>query len=419
MWLIDQFKLKNTKDKLSSTLKRMFNLHPKLIDFDLNRLKLLMDKFDNPQNTLNNVIHIAGTNGKGSTAAFLKEILEAHDLSVNIYTSPHLINFNERIRINKKLISDKNLINILEEVELINNNNPITFFEITTAAAFIAFKRFPSDINIFETGLGGRLDATNILENKKLTIITKIGFDHEEFLGNQIEKIAKEKAGILRKNIPVIIAKQSKYEALKTLINTAKKLNSKAIEIDKISKDIKLGLVGDFQYENASTAITAAKFLIPSISLPKVKEGLARTSWSGRIQKLNDGKIFNLRKNITVIDGSHNQDGAIVLNQYLSKQSLGKWNLIIGMLNNREIKDFVKIFKNHINQIYAITIPDSTNSLSSLDIKNKLDGLGFNTNTPNSLKSALQKADKKIPLLITGSLYLAGYALKFNETIID
>ena len=397
----------------------MFNLHPKLIDFDLKRLKDLMDKFDNPQNTLNNVVHIAGTNGKGSTAAFLKEILEAHDLSVNIYTSPHLINFNERIRINKKLISDKNLINILEEVEFKNNCNPITFFEITTAAAFIAFKRFPTDINIFETGLGGRLDATNIIENKKLTIITKIGFDHEEFLGNNIKKIAKEKAGILRKNVPVIIAKQSKDEALKTLINAAKELNSMPIEVKKISKNTKLGLVGDFQYENASTAFTAAKFLIPSISISKVRQGLATTSWSGRIQKLNDGKIFNLRKNITIIDGSHNQDGAIVLDQYLSKKSLGKWNIIIGMLNNREVKDFVEIFKNHINQIYAITIPKSTNSHSALDIKYKLDTLGFNTNVSNSLEDALIKADNKVPLLITGSLYLAGQALKFNETTID
>ena len=397
----------------------MFDLHPKLIDFDLKRLKVLMDKFDNPQNTLNNVIHIAGTNGKGSTAAFLKEILETHDLSVNIYTSPHLINFNERIRINKKLISDKNLINILEEVELKNNRNPITFFEITTAAAFVAFKRFPADINIFETGLGGRLDATNILENKKLTIITKIGFDHEEFLGNNIEKIAKEKAGILRKNIPVIISKQSKDEALKTLTNSAKELNSNVIELDQISKDTTLGLVGDFQYENASTAFTAAKFIIPSISLTKVNKGLARTSWFGRIQKLNDGKIFNLRKNVTVIDGSHNQDGAVVIEKYLTKEALGKWNLIIGMLNNREIKDFVEIFKNHINQIYAIEIPGQTNSLSALDIKNKLDDLGFKTHTSKNLKNALKKADDKIPLLITGSLYLAGFALKFNDTIID
>jgi len=397
----------------------MFDLHPKVIDFDLNRLKNLMDKFDNPQNTLNNIIHIAGTNGKGSTAAFLKEILEAHNLSVNLYTSPHLINFNERIRINKKLISDENLIKILKEVEFKNYRNPITFFEITTAAAIIAFQRFPADINIFETGLGGRLDATNIIENKKLTIITKIGFDHEEFLGNNIEKIAKEKAGILRKDIPVIIAKQSKDEALKTLINAAKELKSMPIKMNKISKNTKLGLVGDFQYENASTAFTAAKFLIPKISISKVKQGLARTSWSGRIQKLNDGKIFNIRKNVTVIDGSHNQDGAIVLNQYLTKNSLGKWNIIIGMLNNREVKDFVEVFKNHINQIYAITIPETTNSHSALEIKCKLDTLGFNTNVSNSLEDAIKKADNKMPLLITGSLYLAGYALKFNETIVD
>ncbi|OUW58556.1 MAG: hypothetical protein CBD59_02855 [Alphaproteobacteria bacterium TMED199] len=397
----------------------MFDLHPKLIDFDLKRLKILMDKFHNPQNNLNNVVHIAGTNGKGSTAAFLREILEAHNLSVNIYTSPHLINFNERIRINKKLISDKNIINILEEIELKNDHNPITFFEITTAAAFIAFKRFPADINIFETGLGGRLDATNIIENKKLTIITKIGFDHEEFLGNNIQKIAKEKAGILRKNIPVIIAKQSRDKARKTLMYNAKELNSKVIMIEKISRDTKLGLTGDFQYDNASTAFTAAKFILPSISLTKVKKGLARTSWFGRIQKLNDGKIFNLRKNITIIDGSHNQDGAVVIEKYLTKEALGKWNLIIGMLNNREVKDFVKIFKNHINQIYAIEIPEQKNSLSALDIKNKLDDLGFNTNTSKSLESSLKKADDKIPLLITGSLYLAGYALKFNDTIID
>ena len=159
--------------------------------------------------------------------------------------------------------------------------------------------------------------------------------------------------------------------------------------------------------------------ILPSISVPKVKQGLARTFWSGRIQILNDGKIFNIRNNITIVDGSHNQDGAIVLDHYLSKQSFGKWNLIIGMLNNREVIDFVKIFKNHINKIYAIAIPELKNSLSAQEIKNKLDGLGFHTDTSNSLENALKIADNKTPLLITGSLYLAGYALKFNETIID
>ena len=177
-------------NKIDNLLFSITKLYPKYIDLDLSRLIKLLNKLDNPQNSLNNVIHIAGTNGKGSTAAFLKEIFEAHGLSVNIYTSPHLINFNERIRIKKKLISEDNLSRILEEVEIKNNYKPITFFEITTAAAFLAFKRFPSDVNIIETGLGGRLDATNIIENKKLTIITKIGFDHEEFLGKKIENIA-------------------------------------------------------------------------------------------------------------------------------------------------------------------------------------------------------------------------------------
>jgi len=196
------------KKKLSKTLERMFSLHPKLIDFDLSRLKSLMSKFGNPENELKNVIHIAGTNGKGSTASFLKEILEAHGLTVNVYTSPHLINFNERIRIRKKLISDELLINILENIELENKNKPITFFEITTAAALIAFQKYKSDFNIIETGLGGRLDATNIIDKKRICVITKIGFDHTEFLGKNIKQIAFQKSGILRENVPVIIAKQ-------------------------------------------------------------------------------------------------------------------------------------------------------------------------------------------------------------------
>ena len=269
----------NKKDKLSQTLNRMFSFHPKLIDFDLSRLKLLMKKFNNPQNTLRNVIHIAGTNGKGSTASFLKEILENHKLSVNLYTSHHLINFNERIRINNKLISEEKLIKILEEVETKNENKPITFFEITTAAAIIAFNKHPSDVNIIETGLGGRLDATNIIENKKLTIITKIGFDHIEFLGKKIEDIAREKAGIFRKNTPVIIAKQKNKKARKTLLACARKLKTEIIDIENISLNTTLGLSGDHQYENASTAYTAAKIILPLLSLSKTKLALKQTTW--------------------------------------------------------------------------------------------------------------------------------------------
>ena len=407
------------EDKLSQTLNRMFSFHPKLIDFDLSRLKLLMKKFNNPQNTLRNVIHIAGTNGKGSTASFLKEILENHKLSVNLYTSPHLINFNERIRINNKLISEEKLIKILEEVETKNENKPITFFEITTAAAIIAFNRYPSDVNIIETGLGGRLDATNIIENKKLTIITKIGFDHIEFLGKKIEDIAREKAGIFRKNTPVIIAKQKNKKARKTLLACATKLKNEIIDIENISLNTTLGLSGDHQYENASTAYTAAKIILPLLSLSKTKLALKQTTWPGRVHQIEHGKIINYRKNITILDGAHNEDSAYVLDKYLNKKSLGKWNLIIGMLRNRDVKDFVNIFKNHINKVFAITIPDIESSYSPDQIIVKLKKSGLQVLPAKDLENALQIADKEVPLLITGSLYLAGYTLRFNDTKIN
>ncbi len=407
------------KYKLSHTLNRMFSLHPKLIDFDLSRLRLLMKKFNNPQNVLQNVIHIAGTNGKGSTASFLKEILENHKLSVNLYTSPHLINFNERIRINNKLISDEKLIKILEEVEAKNANNPITFFEITTAAAIIAFERQPSDVNIFETGLDGRLDATNIIENKKLTIITKIGFDHIEFLGEKIEEIAREKAGIFRKNTPVIIAKQKNIKARQTLLACAKNLKTEIIDIENISTNTILGLSGDHQYENASTAYTAAKKILPLISLSKTNLALKQANWPGRIHQIRQGKIINYRNNVTILDGAHNNDSAYVLDQYLNKKSIGKWNLIIGMLKNRDIESFVNIFKNHINKVFAMAIPEVESSYSPDEIIVRLKKIGLEVLPAQNLENALQYAEKDAPLLITGSLYLAGNTLKFNETKID
>ena len=402
--------------KLSKTLKRMFSLHPKLIDFDLSRLKLLMKKFNNPENNLNNVIHIAGTNGKGSTASFLKEILEAHNLSVNIYTSPHLINFNERIRIRNKLISDEMLVEILEDIETKNDGEPITFFEITTAAALIAFNKFRSDINIIETGLGGRLDATNIIEKKKLCIITKIGLDHTEFLGKEIENIAYEKSGIFRRNTPIIIAKQDNKKALQTLLKSASNIGAKVIDIKKIPTYIEIGLNGNHQYENASTAYTAAKELLPFISENKARESLKKVSWHGRLEKLDKGEITKYRNNITILDGSHNQDGASALKKYLNETPMLKWNLIIGMLKNRDIKDFVKIFKNHINKVYAIEIPNADSSYKTEDILPKLLSLGLKTYPTSSLEEALKRSDKDDPLLITGSLYLVGHVLDFNRT---
>jgi dihydrofolate synthase / folylpolyglutamate synthase len=406
------------KTKLTKTLNRMLSLHPKLIDFDLTRLKLLMKKFKNPQNKLSNVIHIAGTNGKGSTASFLKEIFEAHNYSVNVYTSPHLINFNERIRIKKSIISDKELITILEEIESINKNKPITFFEITTAAAFIAFKRNASDINIIETGLGGRLDATNIIENKVLCIITKIGFDHTEYLGNTIDEIAGEKAGIFKKNIPAVIAKQDNPNAYKTLIASAKKIKAKLIKLEDVTSTSTLGLKGSHQYDNASSAYTAARVIIPDLCELKTLTGLRKTRWHGRIEYIKKGKITKFRDNITILDGSHNEDGALVLSKYLQEHSIGKCDLIIGMLDNRSAMDFVNIFKSNINRAFAISIPKVKSSYNPDNLTIELKKIGLNAFMSESLEKALEKTDRQRPLLITGSLYLTGHVLQYNETII-
>ena len=405
--------------KLTNTLNRMFSLHPKLIDFDLTRLNLLMKKFQDPQDQLSNVIHIAGTNGKGSTASFLKEIVEAHGYSVNIYTSPHLINFNERIRIKKNKISEEILINILEEIEAKNENKPITFFEITTAAAFIAFQRNASDINIIETGLGGRLDATNIINKKRICIITKLGFDHTEYLGDTIEKIANEKAGILRENVTTIIAKQDNPQAYKALIASAKNMKANLIKLENISSRNLLGLKGSHQYDNASSAYTAAKLVIPNISQEKTKVGLKKIQWHGRIEHIKIGKITEFRNNITILDGSHNEDGAIVLDKYLKEHSKEKYQLIIGMLNNRSARDFVNIFRSNISRAFAISIPEVKSSYNPSDLTIQLRSIGLSAFSSESLEDALKKTDRDLPLLITGSLYLTGHALKYNKTIID
>jgi len=406
------------ESKLSKTLKRMFKLHPKLIDFNLSRLKHLMQKFNEPENKLNNVIHIAGTNGKGSTASFLKEILEAHNLSVNIYTSPHLINFKERIRIKGKLISDEILLDILNEIEIKNNKKLMTFFEITTAAALISFFRNPSDINIIETGLGGRLDATNIIDKKTVCLITKIGYDHTEFLGKKIESIAYEKAGILRKNVPVIIAKQDNLKAYETIQELALKIGTKIINRVNLSDDIPLGLKGSHQYENASTAYTAALMVLPKISKIKAFQGLSNTSWHGRIEEIKSGNIIKYRNNVTILDGAHNIDGAIVIRKFLEKQTSPKWNLIIGMLNNRDIKQFVAEFKNYIHDTYTIPIENQVSASHPNKLALELNELGLRSYPTHNLEHALNKANREIPLLITGSLYLAGVVLEFNNTVI-
>ncbi len=409
--------------KTDKLLKEFINLHPKYIDLSLNRLDYLLKKLGNPHKNLPPTIHIAGTNGKGSTLSFIKNILQNNNYSVHTYTSPHLEKFNERITINNKQVNSKTLLRSLEYVKEVNKKKPITFFEITTAAAFVLFSKYKADFLILETGLGGRLDATNIIHKKLISIITAIGIDHEEFLGKTLKKITKEKLGIIQNSKNIIIAKQNKevdnfiYNKLKNLNNVYyfnrdyrfKIINKKQFifKFQKNKKTIRRpSLQGLHQIENASTALTTAMLLKENnyqIKLSLLGKSIYNTKWPGRIEKVK------FKNKYIIFDGSHNLSGADKLNKYLSETKI-RPNVIFGMLNNKNIFEFLSILKKNIDTLYPIKIPDEQNAYTQKEIhiiskKLKLDTVIIkNLTTINKL---LMKNPNKY-ILVTGSLYLIG-----------
>ncbi len=409
--------------KTDKLLKEFINLHPKYIDLSLNRLDYLLKKLGNPHKNLPPTIHIAGTNGKGSTLSFIKNILQNNNYSVHTYTSPHLEKFNERININNKQVNSKTLLRSLEYVKEVNKKKPITFFEITTAAAFVLFSKYKADFLILETGLGGRLDATNIIHKKLISIITAIGIDHEEFLGKTLKKITKEKLGIIQNSKNIIIAKQNKevdnfiYNKLKNLNNVYyfnrdyrfKIINKKQFifKFQKNKKTIRRpSLQGLHQIENASTALTTAMLLKENnyqIKLSLLGKSIYNTKWPGRIEKVK------FKNKYIIFDGSHNLSGADKLNKYLSETKI-RPNVIFGMLNNKNIFEFLSILKKNIDTLYPIKIPDEQNAYTQKEIhiiskKLKLDTVIIkNLTTINKL---LMKNPNKY-ILVTGSLYLIG-----------
>ena len=409
--------------KTDKLLKEFINLHPKYIDLSLNRLDYLLKKLGNPHKNLPPTIHIAGTNGKGSTLSFIKNILQNNDYSVHTYTSPHLEKFNERININNKQVNTKTLLRSLEYVKEVNKNKPITFFEITTAAAFVLFSKYKADFLILETGLGGRLDATNIIQEKLVSIITAIGIDHEEFLGNTLKKITMEKLGIIKNTKNIIIAKQNKevdsfiYKKLKNFKNVYyfnrdyrfKIINKKQF-IFKFQKNEKIisrpSLNGFHQIENASTALTTAMVLKENnyhIKLSSLGKSIYNTKWPGRIEKVR------FKNKYVIFDGSHNLSGADKLNKYLKETNI-RPNVIFGMLNNKNAFDFLSILKNNIDTLYPIKIPDEQNAYSQKEIHEISKKIRLDTviikNLSNINKLLLKNSNKYI--LITGSLYLVG-----------
>ena len=409
--------------KTDNLLKEFINLHPKFIDLSLSRLETLLEKLGNPHKNLPPTIHIAGTNGKGSTLSFIKNILKNNNYSVHTYTSPHLEKFSERININNKQVDARRLLTSLKFVKKINKDKPITFFEITTAAAFVLFSKYKADFLILETGLGGRLDATNIIPKKFLSIITSIGIDHEEFLGNTLKKITTEKLGIIKNTNNIIIAKQNR-EVENFIFKKLKKMNSvyyynKDYKFKKIDKNkffyqfqnikrnfSKPSLEGDHQMENASTAITAAIVLKKNnynIKINSLGKSISNTKWPGRIEKIK------YKNKIIIFDGSHNLSGAEKLNQYLKNNNI-KPNVIFGMLNNKKAFEFLSIIKKNIDILYPIQIPNEKNAYTQKEIYKVSKKIKLKTVCVSNLSTInrllINSSNKYI--LVTGSLYLIG-----------
>ncbi len=384
------------------------------------------------------VIHIAGTNGKGSVTSYLRSIYEKNNISVHTYTSPHLVRFNERIRLNSNLISDQYLSALLEECEEKNNGEPITFFEITTAAAFLAFSRNKSDLVLLETGLGGRFDATNVIKNSLCSVLTPISMDHMNFLGTSLLKIANEKIGILKEKSLLILSKQK--PSVRKLIRK-EAVKKKAILLEegkewKVLKKLKSSFIlkfkndihefknpnlhGQHQIDNAATAVSAALAIKKyKCSLDKIEKGIETTNWPGRMQKLNNGKLQKIvGKNFHIwLDGGHNAHAAEILYSEINQWNGSNVILILGMIFGKDPVNFLKKIIHKVSLLILLPI-DNHQYIHPYKIKENLNFKFKNTVeilTCLDVKEALRLILRKFPngkVLICGSLYLAGQILK-------
>ncbi len=419
---------------LQTILNRLQKLHPKEIDLSLDRVKNLCKKLGNPQKDLK-YISVVGTNGKYSTIQALRAILKEANIKCNIYTSPHIQRINERFIFNDEEISDSDLSDLLVKVEELNNGEEITYFEILTAAYFFHASKYRENINIIESGLFHRFDATNIIDKNILSIVTAIGLDHLDWLPKDeqtIEKIIFEKTSALL-NSKIVVAKQSSENTQKLIkqslsSNEAKKVmfndnfsysinENEFIYFEDEFGGIKLpqpNLMGQFQIDNSATAVAAARNLNLNITDENIKSGITKIKSIARLQEIKSGKLKNLCKNNQLfVDGSHNPLGAKVLNDYLQTLKCKK-HIILGMMANKDHEEYMSYFKN-ISSLTTIDIPNQPNSIKGKDLKNKLDKFP-NLNYEKSIEDALKKisTNKDDIILITGSLYLAGEVLNLN-----
>ena len=420
--------------KLQKVVNRLQKLHPKEIDLSLDRIINLCKKLDNPQDKIK-AISVVGTNGKNSTIQACFAILKSAGFNCNVYTSPHIQKINERFVFNNKELNDDELASLFETVEEANSNEPITFFEILTACYFYEAAKYPDNINLIETGLFHRFDATNILKKNLASIVTSISLDHLDWLPKDqqnVEKIVFEKTSALL-NSNIIVAKQRDIETSNLIKKTISNNKSQKFFFNEdfsysegengfFYYEDKFGglklpspnVLGQFQLENISSAIATLRALKLNINDDHFKKGIQNIKNIARLQEIKSGKLKNLVKNNTLlVDGSHNEDGSIALNNYLNSLNCKK-HVIIGMMANKEHEKYISYFKD-ISSLTTVDIPNQPNSIGGKELKEKFNNIK-NINYSDSIENALKNINPEQGdlILITGSLYLAGEVLNQN-----
>ena len=421
-----------SKESTDLILHRIMKLHPKIIDLKLDRVQNLLKKLGNPEKKLPPIIHIAGTNGKGSTQAIIKSGLEADGKIVHAYTSPHLLRFNDRINLAGEAISEHHLNEILEECCQLNDGLPITYFEITTVAAILAFSKVKADYCILEVGLGGRYDATNIIDRPELCIITPISLDHQKLLGETIEEIAFEKAGILKNKSVCFVGKQEP-KALKVIKNVANQTNSMLRVYNEdwvVKENIKNfyfkdnkgsfslplpALVGSHQVYNAGIAVAALRYLGVSSS-SVLKNSMRNVVWPGRMQRIVSGPLTKITNNLEIwLDGGHNAAAGQALAEVLKLLPPMRTILICGMLNTKDAFGYMINFKGIVAEVIAIPVPNEVATLTAEETSNYAIKAGLKSSHAQNIEDALNRAvSDQTPsrIVICGSLYLAGFILR-------
>ena len=413
-------------------LERLKTLHPKAIDMSLDRVRALMRALGDPQDALAPVVHVAGTNGKGSTIAYLRAMLESAGKRVHVYTSPHLVRFNERIRLAGSPVSDAALAAILEEIERVNAGAPITFFEITTAAAFLAFARAPADFVLLETGMGGRLDATNLVRRPAAIALTPISFDHMQYLGDTLALIAGEKAGIMKPGVPTAVGVQPPDAAAVfdargaelgaslfrhgrewTIVPSAGGLRY----VGRVAIELPLpSLPGPHQFGNAGLAVAVAEIL--GLDAGAMAAGLAGAEWPARLQRLTRGPLAAaLPAGVPLfLDGGHNEAAGEALAGWIGSRRI---DLVFGMLSTKEPATFLRHIAGQVRRLRAIPILGEPLSRPASEIAEAARAVGIRdvaeaADENAAVASLAADADPAIPVLVCGSLYLCGRVLAAN-----